>query len=791
MAISQTDFRFRDDDGSETGATWKEDTNVDADIEPDENFRYRLGFLNTVNGATVEPRFQYNLNGGGWNDITDASSVVRYSLSSNFAHEDDTTQQITSGDFFHGAMYEEDETINETYFSGESFESEACLQIIGSDVSGGDTIQLRASDGVLGAYDTYAEIGTATVPGGVAVTPAPAAAIAGKAEPQVFPLVITPAPASAVAAKVDPNIIAPLSGEITFVGAGSANTENDNSGTSSTVNFPTHLAGDLLIAIINASNSATNPAATHTVPEGWTELFDLSTNTGTANGLFVAYKFAESDDEVSSVDFTASESTGYVSIGLVYRGVDSSDPIDDSASGSAQGNASSNATPAVSTTVENALVLRIISKDDNVGTPATPSPGGYTLRSELSAAGPGNGTETFIYEMIEPSTGDTGAETISWTGDSEQSISASFALTPLVETGIRLGFNPSSVVAGTVNPTVVESGGGATVNPAAAFAVAAKVDANIELGDLSIAPAQASSVANKAEPSVQTPIIIAPAQAAAVSQKLDPAVGLGSLSLTPSQSSAVAGKQEPQVNLGPLAVTPSPASAISEKAEPSTILGSTTPTPAVASTVSSTENPTVLAGGNVIVTPAAAAAVSSKNEPAAVLGSITLTPSASGAAGKQEPDVALGAVSVTPNPSGAAAEIQTPGVILGPIVLTPAQLAATAANVDPAVDLGDLLLTPPAAATVSSRVDPALVFGDIAISGFIADAIAATAAPAIFIQGDPSALRTLLLEREDRVLVIEREDRTLALLREDRTLSVEREIRTLLIEQENRTLESS
>ena len=48
-AFTQTRFRFRNDDGSETGATWRQNEDTADSIAPNTNFRIRI----QVERATV------------------------------------------------------------------------------------------------------------------------------------------------------------------------------------------------------------------------------------------------------------------------------------------------------------------------------------------------------------------------------------------------------------------------------------------------------------------------------------------------------------------------------------------------------------------------------------------------------------------------------------------------------------------------------------------------------------------------------------------------------------------
>ncbi len=149
--FDQDSFRGRNDDGSETTATWKANANINWTQAVDENFRVR--FLIQETAGVAESNFkedlQYNLNGAGWNDVDDSTSlVVRMSLSGNFAHGDDTTQQVGAGTFV-----VDNDGMNETnppggtmvpdFAGNDETEFEFCVQIRGADVNDADTVELR------------------------------------------------------------------------------------------------------------------------------------------------------------------------------------------------------------------------------------------------------------------------------------------------------------------------------------------------------------------------------------------------------------------------------------------------------------------------------------------------------------------------------------------------------------------------------------------------------------------------------------------------------------------------
>lgn len=105
----QTHFRFRNDDGSETAATWKaaEDTNITGQIK-EENFRLRLQTSETATqdqGETVAPRLEYKAASGGactdttgWTVVTTSTTnAFALTTSANFTDGAATTSQLTLG----------------------------------------------------------------------------------------------------------------------------------------------------------------------------------------------------------------------------------------------------------------------------------------------------------------------------------------------------------------------------------------------------------------------------------------------------------------------------------------------------------------------------------------------------------------------------------------------------------------------------------------------------------------------------------------------------------------------
>lgn len=157
-SLSQTQYRGRNDDGSETTATWKANANTDWTQPVDESFRVRFVVQETAGGAenNVTFQLQYNLNGAGWLDVTTASAVVR-GVDTQLADTSPTTDQIGgSGSFLAGEQCEDGlADISRPSFAGNDHsEVEFGVQLLGADVDDADSIQLRVvrSGGSLEAW---------------------------------------------------------------------------------------------------------------------------------------------------------------------------------------------------------------------------------------------------------------------------------------------------------------------------------------------------------------------------------------------------------------------------------------------------------------------------------------------------------------------------------------------------------------------------------------------------------------------------------------------------------------
>lgn len=165
-AFTQVTFRLRNDNGSETTATWRQTQGTDDTLLTDTNYRVRFRIDETAVRAwsSVTWNLFYSLNSGTYTQIG-SGQPVNYSLSSNFAQGDDCTAQLTggSGTFVtaNAGMCESAGAVN-SGTGGYLFEVEYCIQIDSAYVANGDTINLRVYNGT-SAIAAYTDTPVITV----------------------------------------------------------------------------------------------------------------------------------------------------------------------------------------------------------------------------------------------------------------------------------------------------------------------------------------------------------------------------------------------------------------------------------------------------------------------------------------------------------------------------------------------------------------------------------------------------------------------------------------------------
>ena len=168
----QVAFRFRDDDGSETGATWLDTENVAPsgfDVTNDHQIRLRIAIQEIAGGAenNVDLTLQYRLNGGTWTNVSGSADTVTYVTSSFVANGIATTDQLTAptGAFVVGTFVSISGSTARSSFAGNDHtENEYSLILISADLSGGDVLDFRtlATGAVLSTYSQMPTVNLVT-----------------------------------------------------------------------------------------------------------------------------------------------------------------------------------------------------------------------------------------------------------------------------------------------------------------------------------------------------------------------------------------------------------------------------------------------------------------------------------------------------------------------------------------------------------------------------------------------------------------------------------------------------
>ena len=156
-STEHTDWAFYND-GTESGSVIIGSKNTNPTLNVDTIYLYRAGVHETAGNVEDAPPFQiqYNLNAAGWNNVDGVSSVVQIVATSNIADGDDTTQRMTS--FTHvsnnDGFDEVDGICGELAdLQSNGFECLWAFQIIGTDVSDADSIELKVVFGSGGRAD--------------------------------------------------------------------------------------------------------------------------------------------------------------------------------------------------------------------------------------------------------------------------------------------------------------------------------------------------------------------------------------------------------------------------------------------------------------------------------------------------------------------------------------------------------------------------------------------------------------------------------------------------------------
>lgn len=149
MSISVNHYRFRNDDGSESAATWlaAQDTNVVVTIAGNLAFRLRLSYSEDTNAFPnlISWGLQYSKNGGAAVTVVTASACITGNVSGNVSDGSNTTNQLTVD--APNSYVTRAGVVNNANAASSAFtlsalqqtEVEWSLNLIAADVASGDT----------------------------------------------------------------------------------------------------------------------------------------------------------------------------------------------------------------------------------------------------------------------------------------------------------------------------------------------------------------------------------------------------------------------------------------------------------------------------------------------------------------------------------------------------------------------------------------------------------------------------------------------------------------------------
>ena len=179
---NQTNFWFRDDDGTEIAATGYGAGNVLKNVSitnvgTSTPFRLRFGLARSTANGPITPLLEYKVGtdctAGSWARVSTTNTLFRLRLSANFKDGDNTTQIITSGNFTAGKIYESSNPgVLKTFNTGRSTEYEWSV-ITSSTLPYDTTYAFRMSDNSI-PLDIYTVCPTLTT---LPAPPAPTATL--------------------------------------------------------------------------------------------------------------------------------------------------------------------------------------------------------------------------------------------------------------------------------------------------------------------------------------------------------------------------------------------------------------------------------------------------------------------------------------------------------------------------------------------------------------------------------------------------------------------------------------
>ncbi len=165
-AFDQDRGRWRNDDGDDITATWRQLVNVNDTIDvtsgdADARLRYLIQETAGNSGANFGESWEWDLNGAAsWTVLGNAGSdPVIFFTSTQYSDQDNCTQLLGSGTFItlnQGmANGGNGGGSNEPDFSGsDESEFEQCLRFVSANLSSGDTLDFRIREGGFTVTDT-------------------------------------------------------------------------------------------------------------------------------------------------------------------------------------------------------------------------------------------------------------------------------------------------------------------------------------------------------------------------------------------------------------------------------------------------------------------------------------------------------------------------------------------------------------------------------------------------------------------------------------------------------------
>jgi len=163
MAVTQSHYRFGIDELAESTHGWlaAEDT---SGITRAPASTFLLRFTLQCDGtllSNIDAEFQVRKNGGAYQNITTASTIVKAVTTVAFANGDNTTKRLSGTGTFEttSAGCTEDGISGGTAFdivANGNGETECALQVVDADVAGGDLLEFRLTRDGGTLLDTYA-----------------------------------------------------------------------------------------------------------------------------------------------------------------------------------------------------------------------------------------------------------------------------------------------------------------------------------------------------------------------------------------------------------------------------------------------------------------------------------------------------------------------------------------------------------------------------------------------------------------------------------------------------------